>query len=81
LVAPLTPRSGLSNNDEQKHPNYCRQTKIPNPMASLKGPGEAQQHDGSALRIGIVHARWNTSTSLNHPTTRNIIADMSVAKL
>ncbi|KAG0651125.1 6,7-dimethyl-8-ribityllumazine synthase [Hyphodiscus hymeniophilus] len=30
-------------------------------MASLKGPGEAQQHDGSALRIGIVHARWNTS--------------------
>jgi hypothetical protein len=33
-------------------------------MASLKGPGEAQQHDGSALRIGIVHARWNTSQSL-----------------
>jgi len=30
-------------------------------MASLKGPGSAQQHDGSALRIGIVHARWNTS--------------------
>ncbi|TVY22965.1 6,7-dimethyl-8-ribityllumazine synthase [Lachnellula hyalina] len=30
-------------------------------MASLKGPGEAQQHDGSGLRIGIVHARWNTS--------------------
>lgn len=30
-------------------------------MASLKGPGEAQQHDGSALRIGIVHARWNTT--------------------
>jgi len=30
-------------------------------MASLKGPGEAQEHDGSALRIGIVHARWNTS--------------------
>ncbi|KAG4031547.1 hypothetical protein MFRU_009g03120 [Monilinia fructicola] len=28
---------------------------------SLKGPGEAQKHDGSALRIGIVHARWNTS--------------------
>lgn len=30
-------------------------------MASLKGPGAAQKHDGSALRIGIVHARWNTS--------------------
>jgi hypothetical protein len=33
-------------------------------MASLKGPGEAQKHDGSALRIGIVHARWNSSQSL-----------------
>ncbi|KAI9670413.1 MAG: hypothetical protein M1817_004456 [Caeruleum heppii] len=30
-------------------------------MASLKGPGEAQTHDGSNLRIAIVHARWNTS--------------------
>ncbi|CZS94421.1 probable RIB4-6,7-dimethyl-8-ribityllumazine synthase [Rhynchosporium agropyri] len=30
-------------------------------MASLKGPGSAQQHDGSGLRIGIVHARWNTT--------------------
>ncbi|KAI9874560.1 MAG: hypothetical protein M1830_009620 [Pleopsidium flavum] len=30
-------------------------------MASLKGPGAAQAHDGSALRIAIVHARWNTS--------------------
>jgi len=30
-------------------------------MASaIKGPGEAQHHDGSDLRIGIVHARWNT---------------------
>ncbi|CAF9928841.1 MAG: hypothetical protein ALECFALPRED_004153 [Alectoria fallacina] len=29
-------------------------------MASLKGPGEAQIHDGSNLRIAIVHARWNT---------------------
>ncbi|TGO89922.1 hypothetical protein BPOR_0087g00140 [Botrytis porri] len=28
---------------------------------SLKGLGQAQKHDGSALRIGIVHARWNTS--------------------
>ncbi|KAI9650298.1 lumazine synthase [Ciborinia camelliae] len=28
---------------------------------SLKGPGEAPKHDGSALRIGIVHARWNTT--------------------
>ena len=30
-------------------------------MASLKGPGAAQKHDGSNLRIGIVHARWNTT--------------------
>lgn len=29
-------------------------------MASLKGPGAAQTHDGSSLRVGIVHARWNT---------------------
>jgi len=29
-------------------------------MTTLKGPGAAQQHDGSPLRIGIVHARWNT---------------------
>ncbi|KAF3204795.1 hypothetical protein TWF106_001444 [Orbilia oligospora] len=27
----------------------------------LKGPGEAQSKDGSSLRIGIVHARWNTT--------------------
>ncbi|KAK5149270.1 6,7-dimethyl-8-ribityllumazine synthase [Cryomyces antarcticus] len=30
-------------------------------MASLKGPGEARKYDGSSLRIGIVHARWNTT--------------------
>ncbi|KAI9053453.1 hypothetical protein LZ554_002411 [Drepanopeziza brunnea f. sp. 'monogermtubi'] len=30
-------------------------------MTTLKGPGQAQQHDGSELRIGIVHARWNTT--------------------
>lgn len=28
--------------------------------SSLKGP-TPQQHDGSGLRIGIVHARWNTT--------------------
>ena len=28
-------------------------------MDHLKGPGEAQSHDGSKLRIAIVHARWN----------------------
>ncbi|KAL1992997.1 hypothetical protein VTN49DRAFT_3754 [Thermomyces lanuginosus] len=28
-------------------------------MASIKGPGAPQQFDGSDLRIGIVHARWN----------------------
>ncbi|RVX68839.1 6,7-dimethyl-8-ribityllumazine synthase [Exophiala mesophila] len=30
-------------------------------MASLKGPGAPQKHDGSDLRIAIVHARWNTT--------------------
>lgn len=30
-------------------------------MASLKGPGAAQKHDGSGLRVAIVHARWNTT--------------------
>lgn len=30
-------------------------------MDSLKGPGEAQKHDGSKLRVAIVHARWNTA--------------------
>jgi len=29
-------------------------------MATLKGPGAAQKHDGSELRVAIVHARWNT---------------------
>jgi 6,7-dimethyl-8-ribityllumazine synthase len=28
-------------------------------MTSLKGPGAPQKHDGSSLRIAIVHARWN----------------------
>lgn len=30
-------------------------------MASLKGPGAPQKHDGSGLRIAIVHARWNAT--------------------
>lgn len=30
-------------------------------MASLKGPGAPQKHDGSSLRVAIVHARWNTA--------------------
>ncbi|KAJ4344715.1 lumazine synthase [Didymosphaeria variabile] len=29
-------------------------------MTTLKGPGEAKTYDGSGLRIGIIHARWNT---------------------
>jgi 6,7-dimethyl-8-ribityllumazine synthase len=29
--------------------------------ATLKGPGAPQKHDGSSLRIAIVHARWNTT--------------------
>ncbi|KAJ5162846.1 6-7-dimethyl-8-ribityllumazine synthase [Penicillium coprophilum] len=29
-------------------------------MTSIKGPGAAQTHDGSELRVAIVHARWNT---------------------
>ncbi|KAJ9645116.1 lumazine synthase [Coniosporium tulheliwenetii] len=30
-------------------------------MASLKGPGAARAYDGSDLRIGIIHARWNST--------------------
>lgn len=30
-------------------------------MAALKGPGAPQSHDGSGLRVAIVHARWNTT--------------------
>jgi len=30
-------------------------------MSSLKGPGAPQKHDGSSLRVAIVHARWNTA--------------------
>lgn len=42
--------------------HYYENSSSPNStMASLKGPGAAQKHDGSGLRIGIVHARWNTS--------------------
>jgi 6,7-dimethyl-8-ribityllumazine synthase len=29
-------------------------------MSSLKGP-TPEQHDGSSLRIGIIHARWNST--------------------
>lgn len=29
-------------------------------MSSLKGPAP-QHHDGSALRVAIVHARWNST--------------------
>ncbi|KAF2133954.1 6,7-dimethyl-8-ribityllumazine synthase-like protein [Dothidotthia symphoricarpi CBS 119687] len=29
-------------------------------MAPLKGPGAPKTYDGSGLRIGIIHARWNT---------------------
>ncbi|KAJ4370585.1 lumazine synthase [Neocucurbitaria cava] len=30
-------------------------------MAALKGPGAPKSYDGSGLRIGIIHARWNTT--------------------
>ncbi|KAK5109760.1 hypothetical protein LTR62_006600 [Meristemomyces frigidus] len=30
-------------------------------MAGIKGIGEARTYDGSSLRIGIIHARWNTT--------------------
>ena len=29
------------------------------PPTGIKGPGEARTYDGTPLRIGIVHARWN----------------------
>jgi 6,7-dimethyl-8-ribityllumazine synthase len=31
----------------------------PTTTTTITGPGEARTYDGSALRIGIVHARWN----------------------
>lgn len=45
-------------------------------MASLKGPGEAQIHDGSNLRIAIVHARWNTEiiSALVAGTRKSLLA-------
>ncbi|KAJ5083837.1 hypothetical protein N7456_013264 [Penicillium angulare] len=30
-------------------------------MSPIKGPGEAQTHDGSGLRVAIIHARWNAT--------------------
>ncbi|KAF2015844.1 6,7-dimethyl-8-ribityllumazine synthase [Aaosphaeria arxii CBS 175.79] len=30
-------------------------------MTTLKGPGAPKTYDGSGLRIGIIHARWNTT--------------------
>ena len=30
-------------------------------MSATKGPGAPQKHDGSSLRVAIVHARWNTT--------------------
>ncbi|EEP82958.1 6,7-dimethyl-8-ribityllumazine synthase [Uncinocarpus reesii 1704] len=29
-------------------------------MATLKGPGQAENHHGANLRVAIVHARWNS---------------------
>ncbi|KAJ5585337.1 uncharacterized protein N7459_005137 [Penicillium hispanicum] len=29
--------------------------------STIKGPGAAQNHDGSGLRVAIVHARWNAT--------------------
>jgi len=41
-------------------------------MATIKGLGVAQKHDGSALRIGIVHARWNACKLPLHPSHREV---------
>jgi len=46
--------------------DYCPRHRITyypliNPAMSLKGPGAPQKHDGSGLRVAIVHARWNTA--------------------
>lgn len=43
---------------------------------TIKGPGEARTYDGSPLRIGIVHARWNTQiiSSLLDGTLRSLRA-------
>jgi len=43
---------------------------------TIKGPGEARTYDGSPLRIGIVHARWNKQiiSSLLDGTLRSLRA-------
>ncbi|KAK6510960.1 hypothetical protein TWF506_010048 [Arthrobotrys conoides] len=43
----------------------------------LKGPGEAQSKDGSSLRIGIVHARWNTT--LIEPLLAGVISRLKAS--
>ncbi|KAJ5785732.1 uncharacterized protein N7503_010944 [Penicillium pulvis] len=30
-------------------------------MSPIKGPGAVQSHDGSGLRVAIIHARWNAT--------------------
>lgn len=44
--------------DDQVPPAHAPQSLSPFTMSTLKGP-TPQQHEGSGLRIGIVHARWN----------------------
>ncbi len=51
----LTPTQRTTTQDQT--PNHHPHT--PSKM-SLKGP-TPQQHEGSGLRIGIVHARWNST--------------------
>ncbi|KAL9051977.1 MAG: hypothetical protein Q9162_005700, partial [Coniocarpon cinnabarinum] len=43
---------------------------------TAKGPGSAQTHDGSQLRIGILHGRWNSSviTSLVSGAKKSLLA-------
>ncbi|KAH6612594.1 6,7-dimethyl-8-ribityllumazine synthase [Boeremia exigua] len=48
-------------------------------MAILKGPGEPKSYDGSGLRIGIIHARWNTTIiSALLDGTKKALADAGV---
>ncbi|ORY16255.1 6,7-dimethyl-8-ribityllumazine synthase [Clohesyomyces aquaticus] len=48
-------------------------------MATLKGPGKPKTYDGSGLRIGIVHARWNaTMIDALLAGTKKALADSGV---
>jgi hypothetical protein len=57
----VSPTASPTDHHHNDHPIY-------HIMTPLKGPGEGEKHDGSALRIAIVHARWNMTVSPHSPS-------------